>query len=125
MLKILCFSSGHQILQMSPGESLFTFGIVNLFIYWPGRHNLGPGKQIQQIYRPGKTPGRFSPGHLDRVCLYLICDYDNFFIRISISSITYKLEGERVTKFKGYKTSFCLYKQLLFYYCYYQFIYSR
>ena len=25
-------------------------GVENLFIYWPGRHNLGPGKKFQQIY---------------------------------------------------------------------------
>ena len=32
-------------------------GVENLFIYWPGRHNLGPGKKFQQIYGPGEPPG--------------------------------------------------------------------
>ena len=43
-------------------------GVENIF-YWPGRHNLGPGKQFKQIYLPEKPPGHISPGHLDRcVC---------------------------------------------------------
>ena len=37
-------------------------GVESLFIYWLGRHNLGPGKQFQQIYRRGKLPGRISLG---------------------------------------------------------------
>ena len=41
--------------------------VENLFIYWVGRHNLGPGRQFQQIYQPGKPTGRISLGHLDRV----------------------------------------------------------
>ena len=35
-------------------------GVENVFIYWPGRHNLGPWAQFQQIYRPGKPPGQIS-----------------------------------------------------------------
>ena len=42
-------------------------GVGNLFIYWLGRHNLGPGWQFQEIYRQRKPPGRISPGHLSRV----------------------------------------------------------
>ena len=32
------------------GESLFIAGVGNLFLYWQERHNLGPGRQIQQTY---------------------------------------------------------------------------
>ena len=42
-------------------------GVEKLFLYWPGRHNLGPEWQCLEIYRPGKPPGCISPGHLDRV----------------------------------------------------------
>ena len=37
-------------------------GTGNLIIYWPGRHNLGPGRQFQQIYLPRKSPGCISLG---------------------------------------------------------------
>ena len=47
-------------------------GLKHLFIYWLGRHNLGPGWQFQKTHRPGKPPGRISPGHLDRVLCYRI-----------------------------------------------------
>ena len=32
-------------------------GVEKLFIYWLERYNLGPGRQIQQIYRPGSQRG--------------------------------------------------------------------
>ena len=46
---------------------ILLFLLFLLFIYWPGRYSLGPGRQFQQIYWPGKPPGHISPGHLDRV----------------------------------------------------------
>ena len=49
------------------GRSLFMTGVGNLFIYWLGRHNLGPGWQFQGIYQQRKLPGRISQGHLTRV----------------------------------------------------------
>ena len=42
-------------------------GVENLFIYRPGRHNLGPGWQFQEIYRPWVLQRRISTGHLDKV----------------------------------------------------------
>ena len=42
-------------------------GVERLCLYFPGRHILGPGRQLQQIYGPGKPPGRISSGHLDRL----------------------------------------------------------
>ena len=42
-------------------------GVESLFIYWPERHNLGLGRQFQQIHPPRKPPGRISPGHLGKV----------------------------------------------------------
>ena len=50
--------------------SLFMTRVENLFIYWPRRHNLGPGRQIQQIHRSGKPPGCNSAEHLGRVSSY-------------------------------------------------------
>ena len=32
-------------------------GVENLFIYWPGKHNLGPGRQFQQICHQGTWTG--------------------------------------------------------------------
>ena len=45
-------------------------GAEDLFLYWPGRHILRPGKQFQQIYQPGKPPGRISPGQSVLVLIY-------------------------------------------------------
>ena len=42
-------------------------GVENIFIYCPGSQKMGPGRQFQQIYCPGKPPGPISPEHLDRV----------------------------------------------------------
>ena len=39
----------------------------NCFIYRPGRHNLEPGRLLQQNYWPRRPPWRIPPGHLDRV----------------------------------------------------------
>ena len=36
--------------------------VEKYFIHWPGRHNLGPRRQFQQIFRPGCI----SPEHSDR-----------------------------------------------------------
>ena len=53
---------------------------------------MGTGRQFQQIYRPGKPPGRISPGHLDRVyittdfLIYYSCSYYS-----SMSKVTIKL----------------------------------
>ena len=58
-------------------------GVEKLFIYWPERHNLGPGRKFRQIYWPGKPPGCISPGHLDRVytgSTYTLANYFQFFI---------------------------------------------
>ena len=38
--------------------------IENIFVYWPGRNNLGPGLQFRENYQPGKA-GYISLGHLD------------------------------------------------------------
>ena len=67
MLKIFYFSGSHQFFQISPGIKSLYDRVENLFICWPERHNLGAGRQFQQIYWPGKPPGRISPGYLDRV----------------------------------------------------------
>ena len=37
-------------------------GVKNFFIYWPGKHNLGPGRQFQQIYQPENPPGASHRG---------------------------------------------------------------
>ena len=66
MLEILYFSGGHQIFQTSPGVKCL-YGRGRKLIYWLGRHNLGPGRQFQQINQPGKPLGLIAPGHLDRV----------------------------------------------------------
>ena len=71
ILKILYFSGGYQFFQILPGIKSLYDRVENLFIHWPGRHNLGSGRQFQQIYRPLKPPGHISPGHLDRVCMCL------------------------------------------------------
>ena len=67
MLKTLYFSGNHHFYQKPPGTNFIRIGIENFFIYWPGRHNLGPGRHFQQNYQPGKLPGYISPGHLDRL----------------------------------------------------------
>ena len=33
-------------------------------LYWPGRHNLGPWWQFQEIYQPGETTGAHVTGAL-------------------------------------------------------------
>ena len=66
ILQILYFCGDHQFFQISPGiKSLYD--LVNLFIYWPGRYNLGSGRQFQQIYRAWKPPGYISLAHSDKV----------------------------------------------------------
>ena len=57
-------------------------GIGNLIIYWPGRHNLGPGRQFQQIYLPRKSLGCISLGNLDRMyqCTRSFCRFPFFVI---------------------------------------------
>ena len=67
MFKIFSFSEGQKFSQTSPGIKLLHDRGKNPFIYWPRRHNLGTGRQFQQIYWPRKPPGRISLGHLDRV----------------------------------------------------------
>ena len=66
MPKILYFSESHQVFQISSGRNPLYDRVENLFIYWSGRHNFGPGSQFQQIYRPGKPPRSIAPGYLDR-----------------------------------------------------------
>ena len=41
--------------------------LENLFLCWHGKDNLGPKRQFQQAYWPGKPPRRISPVHLDKV----------------------------------------------------------
>ena len=48
--------------------TFFLIGVENFFIYWPGRHNLVPGRYFHQNYHPGKLPWHISPRHLHRVC---------------------------------------------------------
>ena len=67
LLKILYFSGATTFSKHHRGWSLFMTGVENLFIYWPGRHNLGPRRQFQQLYWPGKSPGCIFLGHLNRV----------------------------------------------------------
>ena len=67
MIEILKFIGNQQFPKNHWGCSLYMTGVENFFIYWPGRHNMGPGRQSQQNYRPGEPPGHISPGHLDRV----------------------------------------------------------
>ena len=70
MLKILYISGAHQFFQISPGiKPLYDRGKKLFYVLVGGGtgHNLGPGRQFQPIYWPGKPPGRISPGHLDRV----------------------------------------------------------
>ena len=71
ILKILYFSGGYQFFQILPGIKSLYDRVENLFIHWSGRHNLGSGRQFQQIYWPVKPPGHISPGPLDRVCMCL------------------------------------------------------
>ena len=67
ILKIFYFIGGHQFFQISPGIKSLNDRGRKLIHLLAGRHNLGPGRQFQQIYWRGKPPGRISPGHLDRV----------------------------------------------------------
>ena len=50
MLKMLYFSGGYQFFQISPGIKSRYERVQKSFIYWPGRHNLGPEWQFQEIY---------------------------------------------------------------------------
>ena len=49
------------------GIKFFITRVENIFIYWPGRLNLGPGRHFQPNYQLGKPAGHISQGHLYRV----------------------------------------------------------
>ena len=72
-------------------------GVERLSIYRLGRHNLGPGKQFQQICWPGKSPGPISLGHLDKV-YHIISPIDRFSMlspaeqTIKLVSFNYKIQ---------------------------------
>ena len=66
-MEILEFSGNQQFPKNHQEWSLYMTGVDDFFIYWPGSHNLGLGRQSQQNYRPGEPPGHISPGHLGRV----------------------------------------------------------
>ena len=62
----------------------------NLFIRWLWRHNLEPGRQLQQIYWPRKPPGSISPGYLDRVYKSL---------RVMYTYINNRVQGTKVCSY--------------------------
>ena len=67
MLKIIYFNGGHQFFQKSVEiKLLYVWGRI-FFIYWPGRHSLGPGRHFQQNYHLGKPMWHISMRNLDRV----------------------------------------------------------
>ena len=72
MLKILYFSEDHHFFQISLWIKSLYDRVENLFIYFPVRQNLGPGRQFQQTYQPGKPTGRISSEHLDGVWVGLV-----------------------------------------------------
>ena len=72
ILKIHYFSGGQQVFQISPGIKSLNDRVKNLFIYWPGRHNLGPGGQFQQIYWTVKPPGHLKPVIIIGNCVYFL-----------------------------------------------------
>ena len=67
MLNILYFSGGYHFFQISPGKESLYNRCRKLIYLLAGETWFGTGKQFQQIYWPGKSPGHISPGHLDRV----------------------------------------------------------
>ena len=85
ILKIFYFIGDHQFFQISPGIKSLNDRGRKLIHLLAGRHNLGPGRQFQQIYWRGKPPGRISPGHLDRVYKGTRC-ITSFGIKLVFSS---------------------------------------
>ena len=66
MLKLLYVSENNQFFQHSSGIKICYDRFRKLYL-WMGRHNLGPVRQFQQNYTPGKPPGHISLGSLDTV----------------------------------------------------------
>ena len=67
ILKILYFSGDYQFSRISTGiKFLYDQGRILIHLLG-GRHNLGPGRQFQQVCLPGKLPGRITQEDLDRV----------------------------------------------------------
>ena len=55
------FQWGPPIFPKSPGINFLYDRGRELSIYWPGRHNLGPGRHFQQNYQPGRPTGCIWP----------------------------------------------------------------
>ena len=106
MLKLLYVSENNQFFQHSSGIKICYDRFRKLYL-WMGRHNLGPVRQFQQNYTPGKPPGHISPGSLDTV--YKL---DTFWMKMfeiferAIFSIFENFIRSLVTKRKLWKTSF-------------------
>ena len=56
------FSGGHQFFQISAGIKFLYGRVENLFIYWAGRHNLGPGRQFHKFIDRGSHRGASHRG---------------------------------------------------------------
>ena len=72
MLKMLFFSGYQQLFQKSPGINFLYDRMLTFSFISPGSIIWNLGATFSKIINRGKSPGRISPGHLDRVCQYLI-----------------------------------------------------
>ena len=70
MMKMLYFSGGYQFFQITPGIKSHYEWVQKSFIYWPGRHNLGPSGNFRKFiwdtgaYLSGALGQRVSYSHL-------------------------------------------------------------
>ena len=96
------------------GYSLFMTGVENLFVYWPGSHNLGPGRQSQQILLTGDATGALGQGvFVKRKCLlkwkFLLSNLLKLtsFLWIRISYIIYQVSSLKYVVINLWKDTPC------------------
>ena len=60
-------------------------GVENLFVYWPGSRNLGPGRQSPQILLTGDATGTL--GQLVKVNIFPLDTYQLYYLSSQLIKI--------------------------------------
>ena len=84
ILKLLFFSGDKQFFKKLPAINVLYDLVLTLFIYWPGKHNLGPRRYFQQITNQGGHRGTWAGCLNDMLAgKYNLMNYSGFLSRTS------------------------------------------